>query len=132
MLAWLGLLLLLLSAWCYGRAIVPSSWFGKREERAILSVATGLAFLSYAVLGIGLLGLLYPATVLALLLAPLLTFAVRLIRKNEGVKFSRHEPSKATKNQRRILWITLGTAVILCSSTSSKHSTSICVRTPIT
>ena len=70
MLDLLGLLLLLLSAYCAGR-LLPWPQRLTILERSLFAVGVGLAFLSYAYAILGLLQLYHKATVLVVVLLPL-------------------------------------------------------------
>ena len=68
--ALLGVLWILLSAWCIGALLVPRGWFERGDERAAVRFATGLAALSNAVFILGYLRLLYPLVLHLLLFCP--------------------------------------------------------------
>ena len=70
MLALLGVAILLSSAWCWGAVLVPRAWYQGPEERVVVDVAVGLAVISNVLFLIGHAGLLYPFTILSVVLLP--------------------------------------------------------------
>jgi len=85
MAALLGVLLIFVSAWCYGSLCIPPSWYRRRGERLALALGFGIAILSYGVLALGYLHLLFPGAILFFLILSMVVKAAIVGRRTTTI-----------------------------------------------